>query len=384
MNIEDLTRSIVALPVFDTHSHLNAPGRSLTAHGFSDIAHYFWLSQQLQGVGWQANETWDQRAAEAYFDAFIKTENTAMNWCMRRILKDLYDITIRSPEDILAADAIIRERAEAPSHVQEVCGKGNIKKVVQNLESQAHFPDVPGLGVLIADNLNVPVTAFLDDPSDGAVDRTVAELNDTVDAMAQKQQPGARLDFDLFESMEKEEWRTALLDAIFSRLHHHKMFVQLFVGMNRNPKGSSPRNDPKRITGLYPFFREYPMCRFELLCAAEGNTMDVVQAAVLHPNVNPGGLWWYSFRPSIFRQAMQYRLEALAPLKCTILASDATCIEWCYGKSMLVKTLVAQFLAENVTEGWISAECALRTASAWLYDAPAVCYGLVRRSHPTG
>ncbi len=375
MNIEELIRRIAELPVFDTHSHLNAPGRALSAGSFSDMAHYFWLSQQMKGVGWQESKTWDQGAAEACFDAFSKTENTSMNWCMRRILKDLYDITIRSPEDILAADAIIRERAEDPSHVQEVCRKGNIKKVVQNLESQARFPGAPGLGVLIADNLNAPIASFLEAPSDGAVAGVISELNDTVDAMAGKQQPGARLDFDLFESIGNKEWCKALLDAVFSRLDHHKMFVQLFVGMNRNPQGSFPQNDTQRITGLYPFFREYPECRYELLCAAEGNTMDVVQAAVLHPNVNPGGLWWYSFRPSIFRQAMQYRLEALAPLKCPILASDATCIEWCYGKSMLVKTLVAQFLSEQVEAGWITAECALRTASAWLHDAPSACYG---------
>ncbi len=375
MKTEDLIQSILELPVFDTHSHLNAPGRPLAAQCFSDIGHYFWLSQQMRGVGWQASETWDLQAAEAYYDAFIKTENTAMNWCMRRILEDLYGVTIRSPEDILTADAVIRERAESREHVEAVCREGNIKKVVQNLESQADFPEAPGLGVLVADSLNAPLNAFLNNPSDQAVEQTVTGLSETVDAMAQKGQTGARLDFDLFEAMENDAWRNALLDSIFSRLHHHEMFVQVFVGMNRNPQGSFPQDNPTRITRLYPFFREYTQCRFELLCAAEGNTMDVVQAAVLHPNVIAGGLWWYSFRPSIFRQAMQYRLEALAPLKCPILASDATCIEWCYGKSMLVKTLVFQFLSEQVEAGWITADCALRTASAWLHDAPAAYYG---------
>jgi hypothetical protein len=374
MNTEDLTRTIAELPVFDTHSHLNAPGRPLAARNFSDIAHYFWLSQQLKGVGWQEREAWDRDAAQAYFDAFIKTENTSINWCMRRILKDLYGITLRSAEDILSADAIIRERAATPDHVEAVCRKGQIKKVVQNLETQAPFPGAPGLGVLVADHLNAPVASFLDAPSEEALDKTVAALGDTVDAMAQKGEAGARLDFNLLESTENARWRKALLDAIFARLHHHRMFVQLFMGMKRHSQGSFPQNDPERITGLYPYFREYPGCRFELVCAAEGNTMDVVQAAVANPNVIAGGPWWYSFRPSIFRQTMQYRLEALAPLKCPVLASDATCIEWCYGKAMLVKTLVAEVLAGNVKAGWLSADCALRTASAWLYDAPAAYY----------
>jgi hypothetical protein len=50
------------------------------------------------------------------------------------------------------------------------------------------------------------------------------------------------------------------------------------------------------------------------------------------------------------------------------------CIEWCYGKTMLVKMLIAEFLAGKVEAGWISEECATRTASAWLYEAPAAYY----------
>jgi glucuronate isomerase len=192
--------------------------------------------------------------------------------------------------------------------------------------------------------------------------------------MARAGQKGARIDFNLFESIANIPWRHALLDAIFSRLHARKMFVQMFIGMIRRSGGSFPQDDPTRITGLIPFFQKYPDCRFELVCAAEGNGLDVVQAAVMNPNVNPGGLWWYTFRPSMYFQTMEQRLEALAPLKCPILASDATSIEWCYGKTMLVKTLIAEFLFGKVQAGWISEDCAIRTASAWLYEAPAAYY----------
>ena len=379
MHPEDLTRSILELPVFDTHSHLNAPGRPLGARGFPDIGHYFWLSQQLKGVGWEEREPLDQRAAEAYFDAFLKTENTAMNWCLRRILLDVYGITICSPRDVLTADSIIKERAATPGHVEEVCRKGNIRKVAQNLASQSCFPEVPWLGVLVADTLNGPVGSCVENTSDETVTKAIAMLRDAIDAMAENGQAGARIDFNLFESIANEHAREALLDAIFSRLHHHGMFVQIFIGMTRHPRGSFPQDDPQRITRLYPYFRAYPKCRFELVCAAEGNCMDVVQAAVVNPNVNPGGLWWYTFRPSVFINAMQHRLEALAPMKCPLLASDATCIEWCYGKSMFVKVLAAQFLARQVESGWISAACALRTATAWFHDAPAAYYGIESR-----
>lgn len=365
---------MIGLPVFDTHSHLNAPNRAMAAQNFADLGHYFWLSQQLKGVGWRESQTMNEAAAAAYFDAFIKTENTAMNWCLRRILLDLYGVVIRSPRDILAADRIIKERAVSKGHVAEVCQKGGIRKITQNLESQASFPEVPELGVLVADTLNGPVSLFLEQPSEDAVGVAVSSLRTAVDAMAAAGQKGARIDFNLFESIGNTSWREALLEAIFSRLHELRMFVQMFIGMKRHPRGSFPQNDPARVTGLIPFFQNYPDCRFELVCAAEGNCVDAVQAAVMNPNVHPGGLWWYTFRPSMHRQTLEQRLEALAPLKCPVLASDATCIEWCYGKTMLVKTLIAEFLAGKVEAGWISEDCALRTASAWLYEAPAAYY----------
>lgn len=346
----------------------------MAARCFADLGHYFWLSQQLKGVGWEESEVLDARAAGAYYNAFLQTENTSMNWCLRRILFDLYDLSIGSPQDILAADRVIRERAVSSTHVQEVCKKGALRYLTQNLVARARFPEVPELGVLVADTLNGPVASFLEHPSEEALGQTVGQLEEIADAMAREGQKGARIDFNLFESLENASWRHALLEAIFARLHQHAMFVQIFMGMQRHPRGSFPQHDPHRVTGLIPFFQAYPDCRFELVCAAEGNCLDVVQAAVMCPNVYAGGLWWYTFRPSMFRQTLEQRLEALAPLKCPLLASDATCIEWCYGKSRLVKTLTAQFLAGKVEEGWISEECAVRTASAWLYEAPAAYY----------
>ena len=374
MKQEEFRRSILDMPVFDTHSHVNAPDKSLSARNFAELGHYFWLAQQLKGVGWQEAQTMDAISAAAYFDAFLKTENTAMNWCLRKILFDLYGLTIRCPEDILAADRIIRELAGSSEHADAVCKKGNIRKITQNLVSQATFPQMPELGVLVADTLNAPVSAVLECPTESAVGDAVSKLPELIDAMAREGQKGARIDFNLFESLDSDAWRQALLDAIFSRLHAHGMFVQMFIGMKRRPTGSFPQDDPTRITGLIPFFQKYPDCRFELVCAAEGNCLDVVQAAVMNPNVHPGGLWWYTFRPSMYRQTLEQRLEALAPLKCPVLASDATCIEWCYGKTMLVKTLIAEFLAGKVEAGWISEDCALRTASDWLYNAPAAYY----------
>jgi len=85
-------------------------------------------------------------------------------------------------------------------------------------------------------------------------------------------------------------------------------------------------------------------------------------------------LWWYNFRASTYRAAMQARLEAVPAEKCTFLASDGRCIEWCYAKTMLTKNLLADFLHEQVAGDQINEADALWVAREWLHDSAARRY----------
>ncbi|KHF35565.1 hypothetical protein CM49_02069 [Paenibacillus sp. P1XP2] len=104
-----------------------------------------------------------------------------------------------------------------------------------------------------------------------------------------------------------------------------------------------------------------------------------MQAAWNFPNVHVGGMWWYNFRASTYTQSMQYRLEALAPAKSSLIVSDARCIEWTYGKIHVVKRLLAGFLDEQVAKGWMDREFALYCGAEWLYGSAAGRYGLKGR-----
>jgi glucuronate isomerase len=73
---------------------------------------------------------------------------------------------------------------------------------------------------------------------------------------------------------------------------------------------------------------------------------------------------------------MQCRFEALPPTKCSLIASDARCIEWCFGKVLLVKHLLAQFLAGQIAAGWLNRADALWVARSWLMDAPATLFAV--------
>jgi glucuronate isomerase len=60
--------------------------------------------------------------------------------------------------------------------------------------------------------------------------------------------------------------------------------------------------------------------------------------------------------------------------KSSIVATDARCIEWCYGKTLLVKWLLADFLHRQVKHQWLSEDDALWVAREWLHDAAARRY----------
>src|SRR5207249_4863154 len=82
----------------------------------------------------------------------------------------------------------------------------------------------------------------------------------------------------------------------------------------------------------------------------------------------------YNFRASTYRDSFQYRLEALPPAKCPVVVSDARSIEWCYGKVLLIKHLMADVLGDQVERGFLEPDDALRVAGQWLHGAAATPY----------
>lgn len=166
-----------------------------------------------------------------------------------------------------------------------------------------------------------------------------------------------------------------LLHQVCSQAEKHRMVVQLFLGVERqwSQTSAAPANDPERILKLYGLFERYT-CPFELVVASESNNLDVVQAAWNFANVHVGGMWWYNFRASTYKQSMQYRLEALPPSKCSLIVSDARCIEWTYGKIYLVKRTLGQFLQEQINTGWLDRETAIYAAKEWLHDSASRRY----------
>lgn len=387
--------AVNALPVFDTHTHMNDPGVPIAAQDVWDILHYFWFQQELWSVGYPKNPLAlpeDQRV-QRFVTALEQVRNTTWALIVREVMQRLYGIELKDAASIYAADEAIRASSVNPDWPQQIIDRLNIKRITVNHEECADFPGLPGVGAAVPlwKDMATWIQKILEanDPQ-GEAAAAESAVSTYVAEMATRGCRGMRVDIPMFSEGPQEVIERAigwddnlkpdgssqvdaqafLTHAQLRALSEHEMFAQFFLGISRLPEAGTSMaiNNPQRIINLYPLFTRYT-CGFELVSGAPQNNLDIAQAARIYPNVHCGGLWWYNFRSSTYRQVMQARLEAVPAGKSVILASDGRCIEWCYAKTLLVKWLLADFLHEQVAGGWIDETDALWLAREWLHDA---------------
>jgi glucuronate isomerase len=155
MNREDLLEKILAMPVWDTHTHLTVD--ALPAKSFWDIGHYFWFLRELQAAGYprDAEELSEEKRITAYVDAFAATRNTSMNWVVRHIFENLYSIKIKDAESIRAADHAVRQTAQQRDWPQAVVDRLAIRRICVHGRSHREFSDLPGVVCTIPIDANI-------------------------------------------------------------------------------------------------------------------------------------------------------------------------------------------------------------------------------------
>lgn len=388
---------VMALPVFDTHTHL--VGDRLGARDFWEIAHYFWLFRELQAGGYPAHaETLsEEERILAFLDAYKATRSTLMNWTFTSIMRELYDIEIKDADSIKEAIAAVKRSSANKDWAQQTAERLNILRFVVNHPEHAAFEGMREHAVLIP-RIDGAIGQWVDrivrsaDPaSEFLAART--EIAQQLDGYREAGLPGVMTTLPAYEASahirrtishnsSRDEILMELMHAVCADAEQNGLLVQLFLGVERSWCGTAvPVNDTQRILKLSALFEEYS-CQFELVLASELNNLDAVQAAWNFPNVHIGGMWWFNFRRSTYRDSMQYRLEALPACKSSVIVSDARCMEWSFGKILLVKKLAAEFLWEQVESGWIDHDTALHTAEQWLYGSAAKRYAF-KEKHQT-
>ena len=398
MNREAIIGEVMQLPVWDTHTHLDS-SEKLCARNIWDIMHYFWYRRELEAAGYPANaeDLPEDSRAEHLVAACRANRNTTWNRAVMSSLVELYGIPATDKKSVEKLNSRISASAEQKDWASGVCDKINVKKITvsQGTENELHF---------IRDRIiTIPVFNIFDDALELALIR-FDEANDAIESMIESGfaeikaevaagQRSFRIDFSLGDATyygrkpavgsirTNPDARLYLCHRVLEKLDKIGAHIQIFIGMvgsKDSPDRIPPfaRNNTDYVTGMYELFSSYQGCKFEIVSAVELSALDIVQTARIFPNVYPGGLWWFNFRPSTYRANMQYRLEALPANRSTLIASDARCIEWCYIKVRLVKQLLGEFLWNQIDAGWIDEEAALYTAKSWLYDTPARLSGV--------
>jgi hypothetical protein len=397
MSKKPLHGQIDALPVYDTHTHLR--GECLGAQDFWDIGHYFWFVRELEAAGYptDAMSLPPAKRISAFWSAWQQTQNTSMTWVVRRILSDLYGVVLKSESDIRKADEAIRAAAESESWAAEVCARANIQKIVTNVPGDLPFPGIESIGRTIPrperqirDWIS---RAVLAGDQQAEMEAIKSEISSTVQKLKTAGHTGIMFSNGPFDRLAarthgsgelsrtqntRDDIGVAVLHALSQSCETNGMFIQFFLGIehgwgSEGGGGGVPAYDPNRILNLHGLFKRYDI-PFELVLGDGIGNSDAVNAARCFPNVHVGGLWWYNFRASIYRQIMQQRFEALPSIKSSIVASDARCIEWCYGKIVLIKRLLADYLQDQVDQGWIDRDGAIKIGRDWLHDSAEALY----------
>ncbi|MGF7048232.1 glucuronate isomerase [Paenibacillus sp. DS2015] len=393
MNHTSIHDEIMGLEVIDTHTHLI--GDKLCAVDFWEIADYFWFNRELQTAGYPADaDTLPEKdRIVAFLHAYRSSRNTMMNIAFTAIMKDLYNIDITDESSIRQADEAVRKNSTTLGWAQNVADRLNIRRFVVNRPEHAVFEGMK-YNALLFPRIDSWLPGLITDiHMSSNRQETLDQAKQTIyDHLQSYEDMGCRgimttlphyeaaahTDHELSDDSKSDEIMMMLLHEVCRGLEKRGMFLQLFLGVERRWGNTSaaPVNDALRIVRLYGLFESYSI-PFELVVASEINNLDVVQAAWNFANVHVGGMWWYNFRASTYMQSMQYRLEAIAPIKSSLIVSDARCIEWTYGKLVVVKRLLAKFLDEQIRSGWIDREQALNLAADWLYGSAAKRYGVL-------
>ena len=434
----DLEQALADVPVFDAHTHL--VGGRLGARGLHDILLYHMLVSDLYAAGcptgarlteypgWPTQAEAHARIEEALpYLPYIR--NTSMSWALRIILRDLYDwrepVTAGNWQTL---DAVIRERADDRAWQHEILDRVNIKRSITEIARREDGADDARLqyalewGFFTRCQWGEFDTALYElercwgrEPQGAlpigageraAVERPIHVLEDVrnavqyyVDAIPYDQvlsiATHISTDIDFCEVSDRE-MTAALADRhkagpkqrdiyasyvnelFLSGLEKHgdDIVFQFSLGAEPLPFETAGRLSQRTIGQLAEMIGRHPNVRFQCMLASRHANHSLCTLARELPNLSLAGYWWHNFFPGAIRQVITERLDMLPLNKQVGFFSDAYCVEWAYGKAVLVRNVMSQALAEHVARRQYSMEDALFVAQAILYDSPKALLGL--------
>ena len=161
----------------------------------------------------------------------------------------------------------------------------------------------------------------------------------------------------------------SLLDGI-GKDRTGRIIFQFSIGAEPLPFETGSLLSQRTIGQVAEMIARHPRFAFSVLSGQPPANQAFCTLARELPNFSLAGYWWHNFFPDTIRQVMAERLDMLPVNKQVGFFSDAYCVEWTYGKALLVRKQLASVLAENVRQGQYTRNDALAIADAILYETP--------------
>ncbi len=438
----ELETALAEIPVLDVHTHL--VGGRLGARGLHDVLLYHMVVSDLYAAGCPTgarltqNPQWpDETEAHARIQEalpFLRhIQNTSSFWGVRLILADLYQW--REPitaDNWRQLDARIRERAEDRAWHHSILDRLNIRRTGTEIARRGNgedddrlqyalewgfftrcqwgefdtalyelercwgkTPESPspiGTGARPATDRMIrsladvhaaiahyvsamPLGKILSTATHISTDINFRLVNDTEMEAALARRPQAGL-------AERDIYAAYINEAFLSALEKHgdQVVFQFSFGAEPLPFETACRLSQTSIGQLGEMIGRHPRLRFQCFLASRHANQSLCTLARELPNLSLAGFWWHNFFPGVIRQVMAERLDMLPANKQVGFFSDAYCVEWTYGKSILVRKQLARVLAEKIGEGQFTLEESLAVARAILFESPQSLLGMTPRA----
>jgi glucuronate isomerase len=438
----DLEKAIAEVPVIDVHTHL--VGGKLGARGLHDVLLYHMVVSDLYAAGcpngnrlsqypeWPSKEEAHERIEGAL--PYLKhIGNTSSFWGVRIILSELYNwrepITAQNWRKL---DDLIRERADDRAWHFSVLDRLNIERTGTEIARREKGEDDDRLqyalewGFFTRTQWGEFDTALYElercwgrspeSPSPiGAggrpkTERTIRNLDDVHAAIShyvgaipydQVVSTATHISTDIHfrditdaemsqalsrrdkaGASERDIYASYINEAFLTELEKHgdKIVFQFSLGAEPLPYETGCRLSQETIAHLGEMIGRHPKLRFQCFLASRHANQSLCTLGRELPNFSLAGYWWHNFFPGTIAQVFRERLEMLPANKQVGFFSDGYCVDWAYGKAILVRRQMARVLAELVAQGQYTSDEAIAIVRAICYDSPQSLLGFSPRT----
>jgi len=412
-------------PRVDPHTHIHCDRPA--APDLAALLGYHWVQSELVAVGMPKADLDPSRPAEERLRLMRpylnRIRNTAVGWCLARILQDLYEFPgpIATPEHLddltarvgaTAADAdwprrVLVDRCGIEAFVTSLGNRGDASSRIADrawFMLDAHYLFCPGVATdlepffsgraRIEEYLEALDAILGHECSNGSnlaravkdwlnhvvVDRVTFSNTflpieqrfrepepSAVDAALARARRGGRASIEDLATI-----AAAVAWAILEWHHDRSKTLQIAVGAEYFicDGKSIPSYQTTWASDMARVFHRFGRARFELMVASDPLNQEAAVLARQFPNVYLAGYWWHAFVPERVEANFALRTQVAPMTKAVAFLSDAYSVEWAYAKWRLVRKSIAAASARLVEIGFLDEALLPEFLRTVLHDTP--------------